>query len=86
MTQTVRYGVFVDDARRRDWVGRSHVRTRAQSRANVERPARAQSLCGPTQIADDDSAARGRARLIVGAYSRRRVRAGTPRGTSTTKS
>lgn len=35
---------FASDTSRRDWVGRPHVRTRAQSRADVECPVRARSL------------------------------------------
>ena len=38
---------FASDRRRRELVERSHVRTHAQSRAEVECPARARSLYGP---------------------------------------
>ena len=59
---------FASDRRRRDWVGRSHERTHAQSRAGVGCLARARSLYDPTRIASDDSAARGCAVLIPGAF------------------
>ena len=77
---------FESDRCRRNRDGRSHVRTRAQSRADVECLARARSWYGPTRIASDDSAARGCARLIPDPFpGRLRPSSGTSPNTASVR-
>ena len=59
---------FVAGRRRGDWLDRSHVRTRAQPRAEVECRARTRSSLGPAQIVSEDNAALGCAPLIPDAF------------------
>ena len=68
---TKQAATLASDRRRRDWGDRSHVRTHAQSRADVECLARARSFYGPTRVDSHDSAAHGCARLIPDSFPRR---------------
>ena len=84
--RALRMVIFGSDRCRRDRDGRSHVRTRVQSRADVECLAVARSLYGPTRIASDDNAARGCARLIPGLFpGRLRPSSGTSPNTASVR-
>ena len=84
------FGTFVAARRRGDFVGLSHVRTHAQSRADLESPRARDPLYGRMRILSCDRAARPCASQILeafpGAYGRHRSRAEAPRRTSSTKS